>query len=60
MLDHEGADHGGDIALVGTEDEVTAEVKRLADAGVTDLNALVIGSEQEQARGHALLPHLHP
>jgi F420-dependent oxidoreductase-like protein len=58
MLDREGAEHGGDIALVGSEDEVTGAVKRLADAGVTDLNALVIGSAAEQARAHTLLPGL--
>ncbi|WP_176968906.1 TIGR03564 family F420-dependent LLM class oxidoreductase [Amycolatopsis xylanica] len=58
MLDREDADHGGDISLVGTEDEIAGAVKRLAEIGVTDLNALVIGSEEEQARAHALLPEL--
>ncbi|HEV3362072.1 MAG TPA: TIGR03564 family F420-dependent LLM class oxidoreductase [Pseudonocardiaceae bacterium] len=58
MLDREGAAHGGDIALVGSEEEIVADIAELADAGVTDLNALVIGSELEQARTHALLPLL--
>jgi 5,10-methylenetetrahydromethanopterin reductase len=59
MLDREDAGHGGEIALVGTEDDIVGAVKRLADIGVTDLNALVIGTEAEQARAHALLPHLN-
>lgn len=60
MLDREDADHGGAIALVGTEDEIAGAVKRLEDLGVTDLNALVIGSDAEKARAHALLPQLNP
>jgi 5,10-methylenetetrahydromethanopterin reductase len=55
MLDKENAEHGGDIALVGREDQVAGALKRLGDIGVTDLNALVIGSETEQERTHALL-----
>lgn len=58
MLDRENAQHGGDIALVGGEQDVLAGVQALADAGVTDLNALVIGSELERARTHGLLPKL--
>jgi F420-dependent oxidoreductase-like protein len=58
MLDRENATHGGDIALVGSEEDVAASVRALADTGVTDLNALVIGSELEQARTHGLLPKL--
>ena len=58
MLDREQADHGGAIALVGGEDDIAGAVKRLADVGVTDLNALVIGSEAERARAHVLLPQL--
>lgn len=58
MLDRENADHCGDIALVGNEQDIIAGVEELADAGVTDLNALVIGSELEQARTDALLPTL--
>lgn len=58
MLDRERADNGGDIALIGTEDDIAGAVKRLTDIGVTDLNALVIGSDSEKARAHALLPQL--
>lgn len=56
MLDREGAEHGGDIALIGSKKEITEGVRRLEDAGVTDLNALVIGSEDEQLRTRSLLP----
>jgi alkanesulfonate monooxygenase SsuD/methylene tetrahydromethanopterin reductase-like flavin-dependent oxidoreductase (luciferase family) len=58
MLDRENAEHGGDITLAGSEEDIVSQVKALAEAGVTDLNALVIGSELEQARTHALLPTL--
>lgn len=56
MLDREKAEHGGEIALVGSEEDVVSGIRQLAEAGVTDLNALVIGSESEQARAHQLLP----
>ncbi|MFI2189684.1 LLM class F420-dependent oxidoreductase [Streptomyces sioyaensis] len=58
MLDRENAEHGGDISLVGSEEDVTRGIERLARAGVSDLNALVIGSELEQARTHGLLTAL--
>jgi F420-dependent oxidoreductase-like protein len=58
MLDREKADDGGDIALVGSEEDVARAVKRLEEIGVTDLNALIIGSETEQMRAKALLPAL--
>ncbi|MGP4115411.1 TIGR03564 family F420-dependent LLM class oxidoreductase [Streptomyces sp. 4N509B] len=58
VLDREDADHGGDIALVGSEEEIAAAVDRMAAAGVTDLNAVVVGSEEEQARTHDLLTAL--
>ncbi|MAI78880.1 MAG: LLM class F420-dependent oxidoreductase [Deltaproteobacteria bacterium] len=50
MLDREGAAGPEDIALVGNEAELTAELGRLRDAGVTDLKVAVTpveeGSEQ--------------
>jgi 5,10-methylenetetrahydromethanopterin reductase len=39
MLDREGAAGPGDVALVGDEDEVGAQVSALAEAGVTDFVA---------------------
>jgi len=41
MLDHEGVEGPGDIAIVGGEREIEAQVMRLASAGVTDWNANV-------------------
>jgi 5,10-methylenetetrahydromethanopterin reductase len=38
-LDRGGAAGPGDVAIVGTEEEVTAHLRALADAGVTDFNA---------------------
>jgi len=39
VLDIEGAAGAADVALIGSEEEVAAQVKRLADAGVTDFSA---------------------
>ena len=41
MLDIEGADGPADIALVGDEESIVAAVGRLADAGVTELSAVI-------------------
>lgn len=59
MLDREGARHPGDVAIVGTEDEVAAQLAGLADAGVTDFSALEFGtSTDELVRTRALLKDL--
>jgi F420-dependent oxidoreductase-like protein len=47
MLDREGAGGPADVALVGTEPEVAAQVRRLADIGVTDFCAAPFGSSEE-------------
>ena len=39
MLDAEGAQGPGDLALVGSEADLERGIRRYADAGVTDLNA---------------------
>lgn len=41
MLDREGAEGPADVALVGDEAALRAELARLRDAGVTDLDAAV-------------------
>jgi F420-dependent oxidoreductase-like protein len=53
MLDREGAGKPSDIALVGTESDVAAGLRRLADAGATDFVAAIVGHERE--RTEALL-----
>jgi F420-dependent oxidoreductase-like protein len=50
MLDKEGADGPADVAIAGDEAAVTAEIRRLADAGATDFAAAVFGSSGDRAR----------
>jgi F420-dependent oxidoreductase-like protein len=50
MLDKEGAEGPADVAIVGDEQTVAAEVGRLADAGATDFAGAVFGSREERAR----------
>ncbi|GAA2852663.1 hypothetical protein GCM10010517_10380 [Streptosporangium fragile] len=40
MLDREGAAGPGDVAVVGDEDAVSAQIETLAKAGVTDFVAI--------------------
>ena len=58
MLDKEGAAGPGDVALVGDEDAVTAQVQVLAEAGVTDFAAVEIGHGQDRERTRSLLKKL--
>jgi hypothetical protein len=55
MLDREGAARPGDVALVGDEDTVAAQIKELADAGVTDFTAAEYGREQDREQTRGLL-----
>jgi alkanesulfonate monooxygenase SsuD/methylene tetrahydromethanopterin reductase-like flavin-dependent oxidoreductase (luciferase family) len=47
MLDREGAGGPADVAIVGTEDEVRAQLGRLADMGATDFCGAPFGSADE-------------
>lgn len=47
MLDREGAEGPADIAVVGSEADLDAELGRIADAGVTDFNAAIIATNKE-------------
>jgi F420-dependent oxidoreductase-like protein len=58
MLDREGLAGPGDVAIVGDEAHVTAELARLAAAGVTDLLAVETGTRDDQPRTRALLTAL--
>jgi F420-dependent oxidoreductase-like protein len=58
MLDREGAETPGDIALVGDESAVAAQVAALADAGVTDFGASAYGSPEQIDRTRALMKDL--
>jgi F420-dependent oxidoreductase-like protein len=55
MLDREGAALPGDIAVVGTEEEVTAQIRRFADVGATEFSGAVYGTPEEVARSQSLL-----
>jgi F420-dependent oxidoreductase-like protein len=55
MLDREGAEHPGDVAIVGDEATVEKQIRGLADAGVTDFAATIFGSREERTLTRALL-----
>lgn len=55
MLDREGAAGPGDVAIVGDEDAVAAQILALADAGVTDFVAAEIARGEERTRTRSLL-----
>ena len=58
MLDKEGAAGPGDVAIVGDEDAVAAQIQALAEAGVTDFSAVEIGHGQDRERTRSLLKSL--
>lgn len=59
MMDIEGIDGPKDLAIVGTEAEVTDQLRELAAIGVTDLNAGAFpGDPEEAARTRAVLSSL--
>jgi alkanesulfonate monooxygenase SsuD/methylene tetrahydromethanopterin reductase-like flavin-dependent oxidoreductase (luciferase family) len=47
MLDREGAGGPADVAIVGSEPEIRAEIRHLADIGVTDFCGAPFGSADE-------------
>jgi F420-dependent oxidoreductase-like protein len=53
MLDREGAAGPADIAILGDENALRGEIKRLEDIGVTDFNAAVVDVE-DGARARTL------
>ena len=59
MMDREGVDGPGGIAIVGTEAEVRDQIDELKSIGVTDFNAGVYSSNPEEiARTHSVLREL--
>jgi F420-dependent oxidoreductase-like protein len=58
MLDREEAEGPGDVAIVGDEESVAEQVRQLADAGATDLAAVLFGSSEEQQRTTTMLSEL--
>jgi F420-dependent oxidoreductase-like protein len=55
MLAAEGARGVGDIALIGSEEAVTEQIAAVADAGATELLAIVVGDPDEQDRTRQFL-----
>ncbi|OWY59170.1 hypothetical protein B7486_76020 [cyanobacterium TDX16] len=49
MLDREGAEGPGDVALVGTASEVQTRIEHLAEIGVTDFYAAEFGTPGDEA-----------
>ncbi|HET6810881.1 MAG TPA: TIGR03564 family F420-dependent LLM class oxidoreductase [Acidimicrobiales bacterium] len=58
MLDREGAEGPGSVAIVGDEDAVARQLAALADAGATDFQAAPYGSPDEMRRTIDLLGEL--
>ncbi len=58
MLDREGAAGPADVAFVGDEDTVAAQITALADYGVTDFVAGEYSRGEDKARTRALLRSL--
>ena len=59
MMDREGVDGPGGIAIVGNEAEVRDQIAELKAIGVTDFNAGVFTADpEERARTHAVLHEL--
>jgi len=55
MLDREGAESPGDVAISGDEAAVGKQLGSLADAGVTEFVASIFGSREDRARTRAFL-----
>lgn len=47
MLDREGATGPADIAVLGDENALRGGIQRFEDAGVTELNAVILSEDQE-------------
>jgi F420-dependent oxidoreductase-like protein len=58
MLAREGVSGAAEISLIGDEHEVTAKIKELADTGITDYLARIVGNEEERRRSLQLLGSL--
>jgi len=50
MLDREGAEKPGDVAIVGDEAAVEKELGQLRDAGVTEFVASIFGTREQRER----------
>jgi alkanesulfonate monooxygenase SsuD/methylene tetrahydromethanopterin reductase-like flavin-dependent oxidoreductase (luciferase family) len=58
MLDKEGAEGPADVAIVGKEKAVAAQLEHLTAVGATEVVAAMFGSRDERRRTLALLSDL--
>jgi F420-dependent oxidoreductase-like protein len=58
MLDREGAEGPGDVAIVGDEESVMAQIAHLGEIGATDFMAAPYGSREERDRTTAAVAAL--
>jgi alkanesulfonate monooxygenase SsuD/methylene tetrahydromethanopterin reductase-like flavin-dependent oxidoreductase (luciferase family) len=58
MLDREGAEGPGQVAIVGDEDSVTNQILAIAEAGATDFNAVPVGTSDEIRQTFGLMAAL--
>jgi F420-dependent oxidoreductase-like protein len=58
MLDKEGAGSPCDIAFLGDEDSVAAQIEKLAAAGATDFVASIVGTSEERQRTFTLISEI--
>lgn len=58
MLDKEGAEGPADVAIVGDEESVAAQLRHLGELGATSLTLPVFGSSEERRRTTELLRDL--
>ncbi|ALG14275.1 TIGR03564 family F420-dependent LLM class oxidoreductase [Kibdelosporangium phytohabitans] len=60
VLDQAGVEHAADVAVIGDEETVAAEVERFFDAGATDVvfSNTSLGSAEDRKRTWALLGEL--
>lgn len=58
MLDKEGVEGPADLAIVGDEDFVVSEIRRLESIGATDFSGVLVGNKEERDRTAALLGQL--
>ncbi len=55
MLDKEGVEGPGDIAIVGSEEEVAGQIRAFDGTGATEFSAVLFGSSEQRQRTAALL-----
>jgi F420-dependent oxidoreductase-like protein len=60
MLDREGAQGPGDVAIAGDEDTVSEQIMALAEAGATDFVALPYARGADEQRTRTVLKSLIP